>query len=836
MLDVARVLAGAIVLVACSSEDQAGGTPAPVVCAPGTVVDASGACVPVACGPEERVDGEGGGTCQALGWSKCPAGFSADASGYGCRDGLAAGDCAAGTMPVLGESACKPVGPAICAAGFERDPSGWGCRALLPTATCAAATKPTLGSGACLPVGDCGAPFPPAGATVFVDAAFTNGQLDATHVRTIAAALAAAAPNAVVAVESGTYAEALAPTKSVRVVGRCAAQITLTGAGADVAGVTVTGAVDVTMERMTITGHLFGAVAAGGATVTLRDAVVDANRGGGVLAKGAGTHATLERSVVRGSRASGAAKGVGIEANTGADLVVRETAVLDNVESAIKVVGLASHGHVERAVVLATLSDAAGDFGVGIVVRDGATAEIVSSALAENREAGVVVYGSKAHATLTDVVIDDTRSSGGGFGRGALIDTGTAELQRVTIANSHDVGIVVEHGGEANVQGSVVRDTKPAPDLANGIGVAVIDGGTATITSSAIVGNMADGVAVVGAKAKLTLDSALVGATAPDSSGARGYGLELEGGATVDARGSAFVGNTEGGIAALDARTRVSLTRVVVSGTRSGKGRRHGRGVSIEDGATASLAQSVIVGNRDIGVSARGAGTVVTIEETVVRGTLPQESDGLHGRGVEAGSGAKITMARSSLIGNHAVAVLAIAAGSTVEARDTWIADTAGDGSPGSPGRGATVQDKATMTLLGVVVQRSRQLGVVAAADAALTLRSSLVEDTRATTDGSFGHGILAFAGALAVLDDVRVRTSAGAGLVFAASRGTVNNARITKNAVGIHVQDGTAIAEVAVVPADPPEGTVSVSTDSTFDGNETRVGSGALPLPAPLE
>ena len=835
-MELVRVIAAALSLAACSGDDAGGGPPAPTACAPGTVADASGACVAVACGPAERRDVEDGGTCKALGWTACPAGFSADASGYGCREVLTAAPCAAGTMPVLGESACKPVGPATCAAGFERDASGWGCRAVLPSATCAGATKATLGSGACAPVGDCAAPFPPAGATVFVDAAFTNGQLDATHVRTLAAALAAAPPNAVIAVESGTYSEVLVPTKPVRVVGRCAAQVTLAGSGADVAGLTVTGAVDVIAERMTISGHLIGVAAFAKATVTLRDAVVDANRGGGVVAAGAGTRATLERSLVRGSRASASAKGVGIEANSGADVVVRESAVVDNVDTAIKVVGFGAHARVERSAVLATLDNAAGDFGVGMLVRDGATAEIAASALAQNREAGVVVYGSKSRAVVTDVVIDDTRGSGAGFGRGVLIDTGSAELQRVTIANSHDVGIVVEHGGSANVQSSVVRDTKPDSERKNGIGVAVIIGSSATITSSAIVGNMAIGASVVGAKAKLTLDSALVAATSPDTTGGRGYGLGLEGGATADVRGSAFVGNTEGGIAAIDAGTRVSLTRTVVSGTRSGKGLRHGRGVSIEGGATASLAQSAIIGNRDIGISARGAGSLATVEETVVRGTLTQEADGRHGRGVEAGSGAKITLSRSSLIANHAVAVLAIGTASAVEVRDTWIADTAGDRSPGSPGRAATVQGAATMTLLGVVIQRSEQLAIVAADEGSLSLRSSLVEETRATIDGSFGHGLLAFSGARAVLDDVTVRTSAGAGLVFAASRGTVNNTHITANAVGIHAQDGTAVVEAAVVPEDPPADSVSVSKDSTFDGNGTRVGSGSLALPSPLE
>jgi len=81
----------------------------------------------------------------------------------------------------------------------------------------------------------------------------------------------------------------------------------------------------------------------------------------------------------------------------------------------------------------------------------------------------------------------------------------------------------------------------------------------------------------------------------------------------------------------------------------------------------------------------------------------------------------------------------------------------------------------------------------------------------------------------------VTITKSAGAALVFASSRGNVNHARIRSNAVGIQVQDGSMLQEVATVPDDVPDSTVNVSSDSIFDGNGSRVGSGSVPLPAPL-
>jgi hypothetical protein len=830
------MLASALLVAACSSDGVAN---APVACAEGKVADATGTCVPVVpvvCGAGERKDMEAGGACKALGWQACSAGFTADPSGHGCRDVLPAAACPAGTMPVLGQTACQPVGPSSCASGFERDPSGWGCRAVLPAAACTGATKETLGKTSCTPVGDCAAAFPPAGASVFVNGSFTTAQVDATHVRTIGAALAAAAPNAVIAVDAGTYTETLAPTKSVRIVGRCPAQVRLASAGADTAGISASDPVDVTVEGMTLSGHLLAVSASAKASVTLRDAVIDANRGGGVAARGAGTRATIERSVVRGSLEVASGRGIGVEARGGADLVLRDSVVAENVDMGIFVIGGGSHATIERSAVLSTHTNAAGDYGLGVMVRDGATSEVSASALAHNHEVSLIAFGTGTRAMLTDVVVADSLiSKGSGFGRGILVDSGELGLERVSVTGSRDAGMMVSHGAAAKAHEVVVRDTHPGADGVNGVGIEVITGAAASFSASAVVASMAAGFSAIGPKSKLTVEGSLVAATAPDSSGDLGFGVDIENGATTEIHGSALVGNSEAGVYATDAGSRAALTRTIVAGTKAGKGKRHGRGMVVQAGATASLVQSALVGNRDIGVSARDPATTVTFDETVIRGTLPQEVDGVHGRGIEADNGAKMTVSRSAFLDNRSVAI-AGASSSVIDVRDSWITDTLADASAGGPGRAATVQTGATMTFLGVVVQRSTQVGLVAASNASLTLRSSSVEETRAAADGTFGHGLVAYDGALLVIDDVTVTKSSGAALVFAASRGNVSNARITGNVVGIHVQDGSTIAEVSAVPGEPAENSVNVSSDSNFDGNGSRVGSGGLPLPAPLQ
>jgi hypothetical protein len=832
----AASLAVSLGVVGCSNDGSGFAPDPPSSCAADGTPDATGACAPAPCNENQRRDPTNK-LCKGLGWQDCADAFIPDVSGHGCRDTLPTEDCAPGTMRILGRNGCQHVGPSTCAAGFERDPSGWGCRAILPAATCSGATKETLGTATCAAVGDCDTAFPPAGATVFVNAGFTAGQLDATHVKTIGEALIAAAANGVIAVDAGTYTEALAPTKPVRIVGRCPSQVTLAGTvSSQVAGITASSAIAVTVEGVTIAGHLGAASASAGATVTLRDAVIDGNRGDGVTVTGPGTHAVIERSVIRATLAASPGRGLGILTNGGGDSIVRDSAVVDNVDTGILVAGSSSHLLVERSVVLSTKSNASGDFGLGVMTRDGATSEITATALAHNHEVGIFSYGTGSHVTALDVVVSDTLpSTGSGAGPGLMVDSGLFDVIRATVVRSSDVGAQSEHSGTLVATDLVVRDTQPGASGENGLGVAAIGGSSVSLFTSALVDNVTIGASAIGPKAGLSISESLIIGTKADTAGGRGYGVELEKGAAASLAFSAVVGNLESGVYAIDPSTAVDVSNSVIASTKAGKGKVHGRGLVVELGAAGTLAGSVLIGNHDIGASARNPGSTLTIGGSVIRGTLAQDSDGTHGRGVEADDGAKVTIAQSSILDNHGVGLVG-SSKSSVDVRDTLIAGTLADASPGGPGRAVTVQTGATMTLLGVVAQRSAQIAMVAGAGASLTVRGSLVEDTTAAADGTFGHGILAFDDALLVVDDVTVTKSAGAALVFASSRGNVSHARIRGNAVGIHVQDGSTLQEVATVPEDPAESTVNVSTDSTFDGNGSRVGSGALPLPAPLQ
>ena len=112
--------------------------------------------------------------------------------------------------------------------GLRRASFRVGCDAVVSTKMCASGsgTRERLGGATCEPVTDCNAPFPPAGATLFVKATYTAGEVDATHFKTLTEALAVATAGATIAVDAGTYAEKVKPTTAVAIVGRCAEQVT----------------------------------------------------------------------------------------------------------------------------------------------------------------------------------------------------------------------------------------------------------------------------------------------------------------------------------------------------------------------------------------------------------------------------------------------------------------------------------------------------------------------------------------------------------------------------------------------------------------------------------
>jgi hypothetical protein len=146
------------------------------------------------------------------------------------------GACAAGESS-SDEGGCVPAGipPEACAFGFAADGNG-GCTALLPAEVCPEGTMAIPGDSACREVAPCPASgfgeAPLDAATQYVDGAATNTESDGTVAlpwKTIQQAVDVASTGAIIAIASGTYAEAVIIDRPVRLWAPCPTQVEITG-------------------------------------------------------------------------------------------------------------------------------------------------------------------------------------------------------------------------------------------------------------------------------------------------------------------------------------------------------------------------------------------------------------------------------------------------------------------------------------------------------------------------------------------------------------------------------------------------------------------------------
>ncbi len=386
----------------------------------------------------------------------CAEGFAALPNGGGCAPITAPTECKDGTRATLGDEACATVGVTSCAPGFERDGTAYGCTPILPPTACAGATRERLGKTACEPISDCNAAFPPPEATHFVD---PNGPEDAKHFRTIEAAVKAVPGGAIIAIESGTYAEKIVLTKShLRFVGRCPEKVVMRQPdGADGTGFEVGAQTAISFERFTMRGYnaaisvlggkaaldgmliedgttaaivsanpgadvkvkntvvrnirvgkgqAFGWFASTGGTLTIEDSVISGGEFANVGLAKQGTTVSISRSIIRGGKPAGGQYGWGIYAGEGATLNVEETAILDNTAAGINLFGIGkplTNGTIKRSVIRGTKLDPTHKVGRGL---EASATKLVleDTTIAENEQSEVVI-SEKTNAEITSTAL-----------------------------------------------------------------------------------------------------------------------------------------------------------------------------------------------------------------------------------------------------------------------------------------------------------------------------------------------------------------------------------------------------------------------------------------------
>lgn len=542
--------------------------------------------------------------------------------------------CPAGSRAAVGTTSCVPVGTTTCAPGFAKSDSGWGCVAVLPSTKCTGATRPALGETSCAPVGDCSAAFPPAGAIV-VDPTLADGAVDATHVKTLPDAMAAATDGATIALVDGEHVTPFAlVSKDLSIVGRCAEKTKLVpdaGTGGmrissrvKVSGVTVSG-METAFEITTAAGDF-----------ELQDAVVEASRGRAVFPRNS-AKVTMKRVVVRGTVAkTPGAQTIAVLVGNGAQLAIDDSAITDSFDGAL-----------------------------------------------------VSTDAAPARVTMKRTVID------GSTGIGVRIFEGTKlDMQESVIRGAKSIGLLVLHQNagtpEAVVTRSVIDGVEPVPDDPNeeiGIGVNAVYGAVLKIDDSSITNTRGVGL-FIGEKAKATVTNSVIRATSANEINS-GVGATASRRAEITLSGSAIVDSHGIGIGAVDhAAVRVERSLIAKTGGKGVKssGLSVGFGLNVNSGATVDFLDSSIVDAFELGLATDGVDSRITFEKALLRRTSdPTEGD--YGHGILCGYDA-ITDVRGSVLEGHRGAALFYAGGGGTVSRSIVRANAIG----------AHVQEGSTLT------------------------------------------------------------------------------------------------------------------------------------------
>lgn len=193
----------------------------------------------------------------------------------------------------------------------------------------------------------------------------------------------------------------------------------------------------------------------------------------------------------------------------------------------------------------------------------------------------------------------------------------------------------------------------------------------------------------------------------------------------------------------------VTLAQLRIEGTRAAESRTFGRAIALTDGATVEASDLTLLGNRDIALSLDGAGTSITATRLLVGATIERLTDGLFGRAIDLRGGATATLGETALLGNREVAIAADGANTSLAATDLILSSTLARARDSAAGRGLQLTNGATATLIRATIADHLDLALsIDGAGTRATLQQVVVRNTRgALSTGANGYGVSITAG-----------------------------------------------------------------------------------------
>jgi hypothetical protein len=369
-------------------------------------------------------------------------------------------------------------------------------------------------------------------------------------------------------------------------------------------------------------------------------------------------------------------------------------------------------------------------------------------------------------------------------------------------ASANNGGVQADMGGKVTLSQCVIDDDGQA-------GVLVTNGGTVSLSECVV--------------------RAAQGSLA--NNGGVGI-LASAGGAEVDLTSCLVAENPAVGVYA-GTGAKVKIAGSVMRGFADHRPTVFGRAVEAT-GGTLSVSSTAFLDSVQAAMGAQSGGTIA-VDTAYVKGVYPVDDVGAGGKtvlfggyGIDVDTNSKGTVTGSSFEGCTGQAI-SVARDAGVTATNVLVRGTL---ELALSGQGVAVQtfDNATFSLTGGLLLDN--VGETFEAEqSTIELTTVSIRGTTPAKDGTFGHGMVVFPGAVVTLTDTSLENSTLVGLVAAGGQVRFVGGAVTNNAVALQAQSGSFVTQ-SDDPGPLQTGEVRVSAETVFTGNATKLGTGVVPVP----
>ncbi len=381
-----------------------------------------------------------------------------------------------------------------------------------------------------------------------------------------------------------------------------------------------------------------------------------------------------------------------------------------------------------------------------IAIRSDAHATFTAVRIADAGGRAIEASSSSTTVTLDRVLIEGTLATPP-YSDGIAI----AALSGAQVTASHSVvhnsvGVAVTSSGSGahvTLADSIVENTQWHADRTNGEGLVAFRGGTIDATRAVIRNNHTVGAEATGDGAVIHLEDVVVRDTATDGAGIGGIGVAVGGGGIASVTRVLAERNGNAEVAADGAGSRLTVSDSVLRATQpSVEGT--GYGAFASAGSVIEATRVIAEGNSLAAMSAEDDGTRLSVTDSILRGTLSPAPE-LVGAALLAWPGAIID-AHAVLAVDHRVGALAASGPGAVVRFSGGVVRGTRPRDGAIVGAAALVNDSARIEIATSLLADSVGAGVLAEG-AAATVTDCIVDATRrpaSTTTATSAFGLLA--------------------------------------------------------------------------------------------